>query len=164
MNWHLRLVHTYNASISASMSISTRKSMCELKWRTHECKHKHKHPYACVVLVHTYFFLCLCLCLCLHLCLCLCLCHMCEPAFRVWALSSGVSVAGVQGGVGSLWKKCKRTRGAYKQSLSSQLYCQPYPSVFMPSSFISWAVRPSFELPRCNSNILILADASGRGM
>ena len=60
-----RLVHSYDASIS----ISARKSMCELG----QCKHKCNH-------MHAWVHMCVCLCLCLHLCLCLCLCRMCEPA------------------------------------------------------------------------------------
>ena len=67
----LRLVHTYDTSISISASIniniSTRKSMCKPK---HACG----YTCACTVPVHTYFFL--------HLCLCL---HgTSEPAFWCW--------------------------------------------------------------------------------
>ena len=77
----LRLLHTYDASmsISASTSISARKSMCELGQCKHKCKRKKKKHFpssyacACVAPVHTYFFLCLCLHLCLH--------RTCEPAF-----------------------------------------------------------------------------------
>ena len=42
-------IHTYNTSISAS--ISTRKCTCETGWR----KHKHAYPCACVAHVRTYF-------------------------------------------------------------------------------------------------------------
>ena len=49
MLFSLRLVHTYDASIS--ISISTRKSMCEPRRRKHKCKRKKKESisfsYAC---------------------------------------------------------------------------------------------------------------------
>ena len=63
MLFSLRLVHTYDASIS----ISTRKSMCEPRRRKHKCKRKKKESIsfsyactcACVALPFTHTFLAL---------------------------------------------------------------------------------------------------------